>query len=163
MKYLITVSLLLLSLLSWGCSSSGQKSGDNQANTQTASAQTNSNGLTSFQMKNGIGPVKKEVKVGKLDPKLAEKGEKIFESKCTSCHKIGQRYVGPDLKDVTSRRTPTYIMNMIMNPSGMTHKHPVAKKLLGKFATQMANLQIKRDQARAIVEYFRSINPDANK
>jgi len=160
MKYLITVSLLLLSLLSWGCSSSAQKSDDNQANAQTASARKSSNGLTSFQMKNGIGPIKKEVEVGKLDHELAEKGKEIFESKCTSCHKLGQRYVGPDLKDVTSRRTPAYIMNMIMNPSGMTHKHPEAKKLLGKFATQMANLHVKKDQARAIVEYFRSVNPN---
>jgi len=160
MKYLITYSLLMLSILSWGCSSSTHKS--SQSNVQTASSKESS-GLTSFQQKNGIGPIKKEVKVGKLDPKLAAKGKEIFESKCTSCHKLGQRYVGPDLKEVTSRRTPTYIMNMIMNPSGMTHKHPEARKLLAKFATQMANLNIKRDQARAIVEYFRSVNPNAGK
>jgi len=146
-----------------GCSSSNKKSGNNQSKTQTTSTQSNSGGLTAFQKKNGIGPIKKKVKVGKLNPKLAQKGKEIFETKCNSCHKLGQRYVGPDLKKVTSRRTPAYIMNMIMNPRGMTHKNPTAKKLLGKFSTQMADLSIQRDQARAILEYLRSVNPDSSK
>jgi len=149
----------MLSIISWGCSSSSKESNNNQS-AQAASAQASSSGLTSFQQENGIGPIKKEVKVGKLDQKLANKGKNIFESKCSSCHQLGKRYVGPDLKEVTSRRTPAYIMNMIMNPSGMTHKHPEARKLLAKFATQMADMNVSKDQARAIVEYFRSVNPD---
>jgi len=163
MKYLITGSLLMLSILGWGCSSSSQKANAKQPQAQSASADGGSGGLTPFQKKNGIGPITKEVKVGALDKELAAKGKKIFDSKCSSCHKLGQRYVGPDLKEVTSRRTPTYIMNMIMNPQGMTQKHPEARKLLQQFATQMANMHLKKDQARAVVEYFRSVNTNTAK
>jgi len=150
-----------MSLLAWGCSSSSKKSNAN--NTQAASAQKSNNGLTAFQLKNGIGPITSVVKVGPLNKKLAAKGKQIFENNCSSCHQIGKRYVGPDLQEVTSRRTPTYIMNMILNPSGMTQKHPVAHKLLAKFATQMANMHLTKDQARAVVEYFRSVNPNTQK
>lgn len=162
MKYSFLLIILAFSLTTWGCAS--RKSGPNQNQTEQAGSQTNNNsGLTPFQMKNGIGPITKEVKVGALNKQLAAKGEKIFENNCTACHKIGQRYVGPNLQEVTSRRTPTYIMNMILNPEGMTHKHPVAQKLLAKFATQMANRHLTKTQARAVVEYLRSVNPNTQK
>ncbi|HKI44863.1 MAG TPA: c-type cytochrome [Balneolales bacterium] len=162
MKYSILLTMLVLSLALWGCAS--KKSNTQQPQNEQASAQsTNGSGLTPFQMKNGIGPVTKEVKAGPLNKELAAKGEKIFESNCTACHKLGKRYVGPNLQEVTSRRTPTYIMNMILNPEGMTHKHPVAQKLLAKFATQMANRHLTKTQARAVVEYLRSVNPNTQK
>ncbi len=162
MKYPILLIVLTLSLLSWGCASKKTDSQQEQTE-QTADQASNDSGLTPFQMKNGIGPVKEIVEVGALNKDLAAKGEAIFKQKCTSCHRIGKRYVGPDLKEVTSRRTPTYIMNMIMDPEGMIQKHPVAHGLLAKFATPMANMHLKKDQARAIVEYFRSVNPDTGK
>lgn len=162
MKSILTY-LLLLSFIGWGCSTSSKKEKNNNGQTQAQSVQSSNNGLTPFQLKNGIGPITQEIKVEGLDKKLAAKGKNIFENKCTSCHKIGKRYVGPNLQKVTSRRTPTYIMNMILNPSGMTAKHPVARKLLEKFATQMANMHLTKEQARAVVEYFRSVNTDKKK
>jgi mono/diheme cytochrome c family protein len=152
-----------MTLLGWGCSSSSSKSETGNQKSQSENVQKTSDGLTPFQLKNGIGPITQEVKVGPLDQKLVSQGEDLFENKCSSCHKIGQRYVGPDLKEVTSRRTPAYIMNMMMNPEGMIQKHPVAHKLLEKFATPMANMHVTKDQARAIVEYFRSVNPNTQK
>ncbi|HKK45474.1 MAG TPA: cytochrome c [Balneolaceae bacterium] len=159
MKYSILLIMLSLSLISWGCASKKSESQTDQAEQATGQA-SNKSGLTPFQMKNGIGPVKQAVKVGALNKDLAAKGKAIFTQKCTSCHRIGKRYVGPDLSEVTSRRSPTYIMNMILNPGGMIQKHPVAHGLLEKFATPMANMHLKKDQARAIVEYFRSVNPN---
>ena len=102
----------------------------------------------------GVGPVK-EMSLGELDPALAKKGKKIYESKCTSCHKFGERYVGPDLLGVTDRRSPEWIMNMILNPVEMTKKDETAKELLATYYTQMTNQNLDRDQARAILEYFR--------
>jgi cytochrome c len=159
----IIVTLLFMTLLGWGCSSSSSKSEAGNKKSQSENVQKASNGLTPFQLKNGIGPVTQEVKVGPLDQKLVSKGEELFVNKCSSCHKIGQRYVGPDLEEVTSRRTPAYIMNMMMNPQGMIQKHPVAHKLLEKFATPMANMHVTKGQARALVEYFRSVNPNTPK
>ncbi len=159
MKQPIITGIIVLILMSWGCSHRPKSSQQNTASVTKTSGQES--GLTPFQLKNGIGPITKEVTVGPLNKTLAKKGQEIFENKCSSCHKIGQRYVGPDLKEVTSRRTPTYIMNMMMNPEGMIQKHPVAHGLLEKFSTPMANMHVTRDQARAIVEYFRSVNPNS--
>jgi cytochrome c len=117
-------------------------------------------GLTAFQLKNGIGPITEEVKVGPVDKALAAQGEKLFTAKgCTACHKASEKYVGPALGGVTERRTPTYVMNMMLNPQEMYEKHPVARGLLAEFMTQMPNLALPKDEARAIMEYLRTLAP----
>ncbi|HXI21590.1 MAG TPA: cytochrome c, partial [Gemmatimonadales bacterium] len=89
----------------------------------------------------------------------AEAGKALFESKCSACHKMSERYVGPALGEVTVRRTPAYIMNMVLNPEEMYTRHPVAHQLLAELMTQMPNLGLTRDQARQIVEYLRTQAP----
>ncbi|MEO8029726.1 MAG: cytochrome c [Gemmatimonadota bacterium] len=111
--------------------------------------------LTPFEVANGIGPMKAEVTVGPVNHETAEQGEKLFEAKCTACHKLDQRYVGPSLGGVTTRRTPAYVMNMVLNPQEMTERHPVAKDLLGEFMTQMPNLLLTQEEARQVLEYLR--------
>ncbi|MFN3603872.1 MAG: c-type cytochrome [Leptonema sp. (in: bacteria)] len=111
---------------------------------------------TSYNM--GVGPVQTKLDLGALDANLAKKGQKIFEEKCTACHKIEERYVGPSLKDVTKRRTPEWIMNMILDPMKMTAEDPDAKALLAEYLTQMTNQNISLEDARAILEYFRLID-----
>jgi hypothetical protein len=46
-------------------------------------------------------------------------------------------------------------MNMILNPDTMYTRHPEARALLAQYATQMPNLHLTREQARAIVEHIR--------
>jgi mono/diheme cytochrome c family protein len=120
-----------------------------------ASAPAAGDALTPFEIQNGVGPVTTAIAAGPIDKALAETGEHTFEAKCSGCHKLDERYVGPPLRDVTVRRTPTYVMNMILNPDGMYTRHPEARALLAQYATQMPNLHLTQDEARAIVEYFR--------
>jgi len=115
-----------------------------------------SGGLSAFELENGIGPVKEVVTLGAPDHEMAEAGEKVFQAKCSACHKMGEKYVGPALGQVTTRRTPTYIMNMILNPQEMVERHPVAKQLLAEHMTFMPNQGLTRDEARMVVEYFRT-------
>lgn len=98
-----------------------------------------------------------EVTVGALDKQLAEKGSKIFDSKCAVCHKISERYVGPALKGVTTRRTPQWIMSMMLQPEKMTQLDPTARQLLGEYMTQMANQNLTPEEARTVLEYLRSV------
>jgi cytochrome c2 len=88
----------------------------------------------------------------------AKSGEKIFTEKCTQCHKLDERYTGPALRDVTSRRTPEFILNQILNPEEMTKRHPEVKKMLAQYATQMTFQNVSEDDAKAILEYLRSVN-----
>jgi mono/diheme cytochrome c family protein len=102
----------------------------------------------------GVGPVQ-EQKLDPLDLQLATQGKEIFINKCSACHKLGERYVGPALKDTTKRRTPEWIMNMILNPQEMTQKDPTAQALLEEYLMQMPFQNVSTAEARAILEYFR--------
>lgn len=115
-------------------------------------------GLTVFEYENGIGPIKEKIELGQIDMIKAKSGEKIFTEKCTQCHKLDERYTGPALRDVTTRRTPEFILNQILNPEEMTKRHPEVKKLLATYPTQMTFQNVSVDDAKAILEYFRSIN-----
>ena len=105
----------------------------------------------------GVGPIK-SLKLTAIDKKLAEKGKKEFEANCTACHKVDKNYIGPALKGVTERRNPVWIMNMILNPEVMVKKNQLAKELLVKFnGAPMANQNLTEEQARSILEYFRTL------
>ncbi len=105
-----------------------------------------------------VGPVKSVDVSGPVDAVLAERGRSVFEGKCTACHKFDERYVGPALGGITERRSGAWIMNMIITPEEMTKKDPEAKKLLAEYMTQMVNQNVEEDDARAILEYFRSVD-----
>lgn len=125
----------------------------------TSSKDGNESGLTDFEMKNGIGPVDEEITIGEIDQQLAKKGAKIFDTKCSACHKMNKRYVGPPLGGITNTRTPTYLMNMILNSKEMVDKHPIVQSLLKEYMTPMPNQNLSREEARAVVEYLAS-NPE---
>jgi mono/diheme cytochrome c family protein len=105
----------------------------------------------------GIGPVK-SVELGEIDHELVAKGLEIFESMCTSCHKAQKKFIGPAPKDILSRRSPEWVMNMILNPEVMIKEDPIAKKLLVEAnGAPMANQNLTEEQARAVLEYFRTL------
>jgi mono/diheme cytochrome c family protein len=105
----------------------------------------------------GIGKVT-NVTLGEIDPKMVAEGEVIFKAKCTACHKISKRFVGPALKGVTERRTPEWIMNMILDPELMVKENGIAKQLLIEYSAPMANQNLTEEEARKILEYFRTKN-----
>lgn len=105
----------------------------------------------------GVGPVK-SVSLEAIDAVLSDEGKAIFDAKCTACHKIDQKYIGPAIAGVTERRTPEWIMNMILNPTEMIAQDPLAKKLVGDSnGAIMANQSLTEDEARAVLEYFRTL------
>lgn len=106
----------------------------------------------------GIGPVKTPMTLTALDDALAEKGKAIYKAKCTACHKLKKRYIGPGLKGVTKRRRAEWIMNMILNPEEMVIKNAAAKALLQEYSAPMANQSLKTEEARALLEYFRRVD-----
>lgn len=107
----------------------------------------------------GIGPVKSVIISDGIDAELAASGEDVFGKMCSACHKIDKKFVGPMIAGVTERRTPEWIMNMIMNPQEMIKEDPIAKQLLIESnMAVMANQNISREDSRAILEYFRQID-----
>lgn len=109
----------------------------------------------------GIGPIK-SVTLGEIDMEMAEQGKAVFTSMCSACHKMSKRFVGPALTGVTERRSPEWIMNMILNPEEMVEKNPIAKQLLAEYLSPMANQNLTEEQARQILEYFRTKTTDTS-
>lgn len=132
----------------------GCGSGDDSGTKSRATAQKDPSGLTADQIKNGIGPIS-SVNLGDPDPALAESGQAIFQTKCSACHKMDARYVGPALGDVLTKRSPEFVMNMMLNPAEMVEKHPEVKALLAQYLTPMPNQNLTEEDARAVLEYLR--------
>lgn len=143
-----------LLLFAQSCGGGGESNEQSQRVEQQSSSDS---GLTEFELDHGIGPVTEVVELGELDADLAAEGKQVFEAKCTACHRPNERYIGPAAGDILDRRSATYAMNMIMNPDEMTKKHPEGKKMMQEYMSPMPYQNVTVDQARAIVEYFRTI------
>ena len=146
---------LALVVMAGGCGKE-QEENDNEENKSEESHEAAEGGLTAFELEHGIGPVKEAMTLGPVDGAMAERGKGVFESKCSMCHKMDTTYVGPALGEVTTQRTPAYIMNMILNPQEMVERHPIAKKLLAERMTFMANQNLTFEESRAVLEYLRT-------
>ena len=84
-------------------------------------------------------------------------GKSIYELKCQSCHRLtADRLVGPGWQDVTKRRQPVWIMNMITNVDMMLEKDAEAQKLLEQCMVRMPNQNISKEDARKVLEFMRS-------
>ncbi len=106
----------------------------------------------------GIGPVTSVELPETIDDAMAAKGKAVFDGKCTACHKPDQKFIGPAPKGILSRRSPEWIMNMILNPEEMIQKDPIAKQLLAEAnGAPMANQNLTEEEARQVLEYFRTL------
>jgi hypothetical protein len=91
-----------------------------------------------------------------LNQEWVTAGKGIYDLKCQSCHKLtDERVVGPGWADVTKRREPHWIMNMITNVDMMLETDPEAQKLLEQCLVRMPNQNISRDESRQILEFMR--------
>jgi len=106
----------------------------------------------------GTGPISFVDLSNPVDPVMVREGQSIYEQKCTACHKIGTTFIGPPPNGILKRRTPEWIMNMILNPDEMLQKDSLAKALFMEFNGQlMTNQRLSEAEARAILEYFRML------
>ena len=92
-----------------------------------------------------------------LDTAMVSGGKAIYELKCRSCHNLTEvKLVGPGWKDVTKRRNPTWILNMITNVDMMLDTDPEAQKLLELCMVRMPNQNLMLEDARKVLEFQRS-------
>ncbi len=106
----------------------------------------------------GVGPVTSLTLDADVDEAMATAGAEIYKKMCTACHRIGKKFIGPAPNGILERRTPEWVMNMILNPEGMVSEDPLAKALLMEFnGAPMANQGLSEDDARSVLEYFRTL------
>jgi cytochrome c5 len=106
----------------------------------------------------GVGPITSVKLNADVDQAMVTHGAEVFKKMCTACHKVGKKFIGPAPNGITERRTPEWIMNMILDPEGMVKNDPLAKSLLMEFnGSPMANQNLSQEDARAVLEYFRTL------
>src|SRR5688572_13435851 len=92
-----------------------------------------------------------------LNAQWVTEGNSIYEVKCQACHKLtDEKLVGPGWKDVTKKRKPEWIINMITNVDVMLEKDPEAQRLLEECLVRMPNQNLSKDEARKVLEFQRS-------
>ena len=107
-----------------------------------------------------------ELSKDKINIKMVNSGESLFNSnKCKTCHT--NELMGPDLANVTKRRSNEWIMNMILYPAKMLKEDETAQQVRDgkfrkgdkknvKFSADMEDMDLSERQAREILEYLRS-------
>lgn len=80
-----------------------------------------------------------------------------FESRCASCHTIGQGdRIGPDLSQVTARRSPAWVARYMKEPEKvLAEGDPAAVQLFNRYQqVRMPNLRLGEEDVAALIGYI---------
>lgn len=169
MKTTLKLSLVFMALLLISCGGKGKKEkkepfdyGKKTTTTEKKVEKKVENkdlASTRIDLTNkGIGPIKSVELEENIDQTMAAHGAEVYKKMCMACHRPEKKFIGPAPKGIMERRTPEWIMNMILNPEEMVQKDPLAKDLLIEFnGSPMANQNLTEEEARAVLEYFRTL------
>ncbi|MAO16883.1 cytochrome c [Muricauda ruestringensis] len=169
MKTILKGTILLISLIMLSCGGKDKEKREDGFSVQRKKAETERPVATNAANEvkaseridlttKGIGPIKSIEIPAEIDQAMAAKGKEVYEQMCLACHRVGKKFIGPAPNGVLDRRTPEWVMNMILNPQEMVQQDPLAKDLLQEFnGSPMSNQGLTEEQARAIVEYFRTL------
>lgn len=123
---------------------------------EAPAAETKTDGVPVDLSNKGVGPITSVEFGSEIDAEMAALGEAKFSTICVACHQMNQRMIGPALAGVYERRSPEWVMNMILNPDGMLKEDPIAKALFEEYnGAIMLNQNLSEEDARAIAEYLR--------
>lgn len=87
----------------------------------------------------------------------ADGTERLYVSRCMDCHTIGRGDgIGPDLKDVTSRRPRAWLRRWIKEPDAMLREHdPIAMGLYEKYMqVAMPNTKLEDADVELLIDFI---------
>jgi cytochrome c5 len=127
---------------------------EKKADTKSATKPSETIDLTS----KGVGPISSISLPTEIDQTMAKLGKDVYDKMCTACHRSDKKFIGPAPKGILERRTPEWVLNMILDPEGMVKNDKLARDLLIEFnGSPMANQNLTEEEARAVLEYFRTL------
>lgn len=155
-KILLLAAFAGSSLLLHSCGGGENKTPDQMEAERKASAEANKTPENpANDPERGTGKFT-HVEVGALNEGMAANGQKVFDVKCSSCHKLtDEKLVGPGWKGVTTRHAPEWIMNFMTNTDEMLNKDPKAQAMLEICLVRMPNQNLNDDDARSLLEFMR--------
>jgi mono/diheme cytochrome c family protein len=145
--------MLFAAALFAACSGGSDNNASAKSDADAANATT---GNPSYDPHRGEGKFTKVEVVDKLDATMADAGKKIYDVKCSACHKLTtEKLVGPGWSGITKKFTPEWIMNFITNPDAMIDKDPQLQAQLEICLVRMPNQNLSDEDARNILEFMR--------
>ncbi|MEK6153056.1 cytochrome c [Flavobacteriaceae bacterium 3-367] len=158
MKKIITILALAALVLGCGEKKEEKKEGFEMSRTKKETKSVVSEEVPVDLSNKGVGPITSVTFDDEIDTELVAQGEAKFKTICTACHMVDQRMIGPAMAGVYERRSPEWVMNMILNPDGMLKEDPIAKALLKEYNNAiMLNQNLSEEEARAVAEYLRTL------
>jgi len=141
---------IIISLL-YACSGGAGAGSSNKDTAQSGTAKS----VSDYDPHRGEGKFS-NVEVGPLNETMADAGKKIYDIKCSACHKLtNEKLVGPGWSGVTKKLQPAWIMNFITNPDAMIDKDPELQSQLEICLVRMPNQNLTDDDARSLLEFMR--------
>ena len=155
-KILCAFSLMMMII---ACGEKKEKKDGFEINRTKAADKKGENAGVPVDLNNkGIGPIKNLDFPADIDADMAARGQAKFNAICVACHMAEQRMIGPAMKGVFKRRSPEWVMNMMLNPNEMLKSDPIAKALLKEYNNAiMLNQNLSEDEARDLAEYLRTL------
>ncbi|HVX49286.1 MAG TPA: cytochrome c [Chitinophagaceae bacterium] len=155
MKKIIFFPCAVIAAVLYACSGNNAP-GSGAGNAAASTAATTANGNPSYDPERGEGKFTAVSLNDKLDATMAAGGEKIYNVKCSACHKLTtEKLVGPGWQGVTTRHKPEWIMNFITNTDKMIDKDPKAQAMLEICLVRMPNQNLSDEDARSLLEFMR--------
>lgn len=83
-------------------------------------------------------------------------GQALFRGRCAGCHTLGAgERIGPDLKEVTTRRKREWLARYLLAPDRMlAAKDPIAMELAKRHQVPMPNLGLTHEQIDELIAYL---------
>jgi mono/diheme cytochrome c family protein len=156
-KAWITAGVAVATVFAMAC---GGKSDNTSTTTETTPTETapadNTTTAPSDETK-GVGKFTNVELTNPLDQNMVAVGQKVYDVKCASCHKLtDEKLVGPGWAGVTKRRKPEWIMNFVTNTDEMLSKDAEAMSMLEVCLVRMPNQNLSDEEARASLEHMRA-------
>ena len=157
MKKILFAFSLMMMIIACG-EKKEKKDGFEISRTKTANKTQENAGVPVDLDNKGIGPIRNLDFQADIDTDMAARGQAKFNAICVACHMAEQRMIGPAMKGVFTRRSPEWVMNMMLNPNEMLKSDPIAKALLKEYNNAiMLNQNLSEDEARDLAEYLRTL------
>lgn len=165
MKSALKLFILFLTLAALSCGGEEKKEEKTkiqlkkQTTTKTVESAVTTKASETIDLTNkGVGPIKNLTLPAEIDEAMVARGKDVYGKMCTACHRVDKKFIGPPPTGILKKRTPEWVMNMILDPEGMVKNDPLAKKLLIEFnGSPMANQNLTEEEARSVLEYFRTL------
>lgn len=156
MKKLLVITSMAVLAIACGGNSGEKSSPDAAATPSTEQPADKAANDPAYDAKRGVGKFTNVEVSPKLDEAMAASGQKVYDVKCSSCHKLtDEKLVGPGWKGVTTRRTAEWVMNFVTNTEEMLTKDPAAQAQLELCLVRMPNQNLSDEEARSIYEFQR--------